>query len=125
MLLGLIVVSSFFSFTALTKQSVNDVIVSYSFSGMDSNSNVFTDKSGNGVEFVYGGSNIGGKTSNSDVRILNGNAGYVYGGGNQAFVNNPKVLMQGGNVKFDIYGGGNQAPISGNTDVDILGGSYF
>lgn len=111
-----------FSFTALTKQSVNDVIVSYSFSGMDSNSNVFTDKSGNGVEFVYGGNNIGGKTSNSDVRILNGNAGYVYGGGNQAFVNNPKVLMQGGNVKFDIYGGGNQAPISGNTDVDILGG---
>ena len=84
-----------------------------------SNVNINGSKVGN----VYGGNNEGGENTNSNVIInKNGIATNVYGGGNQAITNVPKVTIYG-TVEDSVYGGGNFAGINTSTDVQILEGN--
>lgn len=112
-----------FSFEVLTMQSVNDFTLSYLFSGSDSMGNNVESTSGIKIDYVYGGNNIGGSCDNSNVNIISGKIGNIYGGGNKAVVNNPKVNITGGNIINDVYGGGNQAKILTDTNLDVLGGN--
>ncbi len=112
-----------FSFEVLSMQGVADFTLSYLFDGTDNEGNSASTNSGNKIDYVYGGNNIGGSTDKSNVNIYTGTIGNVYGGGNKADVNGSYINVKGGNIGFDIYGGGNQAKILTNTDMDITGGT--
>lgn len=71
---------------------------------------------------VYGGSS-GGNVNNTDVTILSGTYGSIYGGGiNGGNVKgNTKVTVAGNVVVNNIYGGGNKGVVDGNTQVYCYG----
>lgn len=70
------------------------------------------------VSNVYGGNNKGGKTSLTDVDINYGNIVNLYGGGNEAPVDETDVKVINAEI-FNIYGGGNAAAVNRNTFLDI------
>lgn len=70
---------------------------------------------------IFGGNNKGGITNNANVFIKNGYAFEVYGGGNEADVNDASVDITGGTMN-NVYGGGNAANIINNTNVNVTGG---
>jgi len=74
-----------------------------------------------GINYIYGGNNLGGSTSNSSVTIQAGSIGEVYGGGNQVGVTTTNVNVTGGDVQ-SVYGGSN---INGNVTTSnvTIGGS--
>lgn len=96
------------------------------------------------IETIYGGNNAGGTTLTTNVTtnggVINNVFGggdqaatgtansqinstiniCVYGGGNQASVNNDTTVnLNNALVKDNIYGGGNQGTVNGNTNVHI------
>ena len=78
---------------------------------------------GGNVTDVYGGSNNTGTVTAANVNIdTTGTISSVYGGGNRAQVGSTNVVVDAGTIG-NIYGGGNLAAITGNTVVDINGGT--
>lgn len=71
---------------------------------------------------VYGGSNNSGTVTIANIDVATGTITNIYGGGNRAEVGTPTVVVDGGAVA-NIYGGGNLAQVTGNTIVDINGGT--
>ena len=72
---------------------------------------------------LYGGSNSSGTLLETDIVVDNSpTIAAIYGGGNRAPVGNTSVVINGGNIET-IYGGGNLAQATGDTIVDINGGS--
>lgn len=73
---------------------------------------------------VYGGSNNSGSvtTTNVNVNSSSGTINAVYGGGNSATVGTTNVTVDNGRIG-NIYGGGNLAQVTGNTTVDLNGGT--
>ena len=75
------------------------------------------------VSDVYGGSNNTGTVTTTNVIVdTTGTISNIYGGGNQAQVGATNVTFDDGTVG-NIYGGGNLAQVTGNTIVDINGGT--
>lgn len=76
------------------------------------------------VGTVYGGSNNTGDvtTTNVDINGSTGTITAVYGGGNRAQVGTTNVTIEAGTIG-NVYGGGNLAQITGNSTVDINGGT--
>ena len=111
-----------FEFEVLSKDTKEDFNITESFTSSNGTS-TYRDTSASKVVYVYGGNNLGGKTTNSSVSIKEGNISYVYGGGNVAQTDNPKVDITGGNILKNVYGGGNQAVINTSTNVDVSGGT--
>ena len=74
----------------------------------------------NGIyENVYGGNNLGGSTNNTNVLIDGGSITNIYGGGNQVEVPTTKVeLRNSTNTITNVFGGGNKA---GVTTTNVLG----
>ena len=79
--------------------------------------------SGN-ITNVYGGSNNTGKVDTTNIKIDNASSslGAIYGGGNRAEVGDTNVIVNNGTIT-NIYGGGNLAQATGNTTLDINGGT--
>jgi len=131
---------------------LSDVVVdSFEITGT-----VSEDGSGHGatISNVYGGNNMGGITTSTNISGKGGVVGTIYGGGNLANVGKTNVSLGkiqvtdvygGGNaagvsndtilkinrssIKGNVYGGGNEGIVSGNTDVSvkdatILGNAY-
>lgn len=73
---------------------------------------------------VYGGSNNSGSvtTTNVTVNSSSGTINAIFGGGNNAEVGNTNVIVDNGRIG-NIYGGGNLAEVTGNTKVDLNGGT--
>ena len=70
------------------------------------------------IDNIFGGNNLGGTTTNSSIDVVTGVIGNIYGGGNEAVVNVPKVNVSNATVN-NIYGGGNMATINGDTSVIV------
>ena len=78
---------------------------------------------GGTVTDVYGGSNNTGTVTTTNVTVdTAGTISNIYGGGNQAQAGSTNVTFDSGTVT-NIYGGGNLAQVTGNTVVDINGGT--
>ena len=78
---------------------------------------------GGSVTDVYGGSNNTGTVTTTNVTIdSNGTISNVYGGGNKAQTGDTNVTIDTGTIG-NIYGGGNLAAVTGDTIVDINGGT--
>lgn len=79
---------------------------------------------GGTVGSIYGGSNNTGNVATTNVVYNNstGNIIAIYGGGNRAEVGSTNVEIDNGTIG-NIYGGGNLAAVTGNTRVDINGGT--
>ena len=76
------------------------------------------------VTDIYGGSNNAGKVDTTNI-TLDGTSGIVnslYGGGNKAEVGTTNVVVNAGTIN-NIFGGGNLAQVTGNTLLDINGGT--
>ena len=75
------------------------------------------------VKDVFGGNNMDGLTITSHVNI-NGSTitGNVYGGGNQADTTTTNVTINGGTLN-DVYGGGYSAGVQDETNITILNGT--
>ena len=72
---------------------------------------------------VYGGSNNTGTLDETDIVIDNNpTINAIYGGGNRAQAGDTSVVINGGTIG-SVYGGGNLAQVTGDTLVDINGGS--
>ena len=76
--------------------------------------------SGNHTSAIYGGGNVGQIEGDTTVNINSGTQETVYGGGNQATVNNSVVNIKGG-TNTNVFAGGNQAKVT-TTIVNITGG---
>ena len=76
------------------------------------------------VTTIYGGSNNTGTVTTTNVQIDNtaSTVASVFGGGNSAPVGATNVTIAAGTFG-NIYGGGNLAQVTGNTLVDINGGT--
>lgn len=70
------------------------------------------------IDNIFGGNNMGGITARTNVDIGSGTIGTIYGGGNEAEVNESSVNITNSTVT-NIFGGGNKAKISGNTKVTV------
>lgn len=90
--------------------------------GLTESSNV-TVNSGN-VTYVYGGSNTTGTvpTTNVEINSTSSEINSVYGGGNRAEAGNTNITINSGRIS-NVYGGGNLAQVTGNTRLDIDGGT--
>ena len=73
---------------------------------------------------VYGGSNTSGTVTDTNIIVDNATSiiGAVYGGGNAAPVGDTSIVINNG-VIGNIYGGGDLAQVTGDTLVDINGGT--
>ena len=73
---------------------------------------------------IYGGSNNSGKVTTTNITVNNTSSAVsnVYGGGNKAEVGDTNITVNNGTFG-NIYGGGNLAAVSGNTLLDINGGT--
>ena len=70
---------------------------------------------------LYGGSNLLGTVSQSNVTVSSGSVNEIYGGNNlDGLTNNTNVVVNGNaaTITLDIYGGGNEAE-SGTTNVTV------
>ncbi len=87
------------------------------------NGSTITINNGN-VGTIYGGSNNSGTVSTTNVTVNNVSSPIsdIFGGGNKAQVGTTSVTFNNGTVG-NIYGGGNLAQCTGNTVVDINGGT--
>lgn len=75
------------------------------------------------VGIIYGAGNGQSSVVDKSVVVFNsGNVMGVYGGSKEGKCNSTSVTMNGGYVE-QIFGGSNSAPITGNTDVRVLGGT--
>ena len=70
---------------------------------------------------LYGGSNLLGTVTESNVYVTNGSVTDIYGGNNlDGLTVNTNVTVTGADINGDIYGGGNEAD-SGISNVSITG----
>lgn len=67
---------------------------------------------------VYGGNNLGGTTTDTNLTINNLRVNTIYGGGNEAPVGSTNVNVTNTQVT-NVYGGGNQAEATGSTVLDV------
>lgn len=104
-----------FDFSILTNVSGTDFNISYTVVKPVSSS---TEDSFVKIDNIYGGNNMGGSTNKCVIDIDNGNIGNVYGGGNEAVVNNTYITIDKANIG-NVYGGGNAALSRDSTFVDI------
>ena len=77
---------------------------------------------------VYGGGNYGYITTGgqSDIYVLGGTIGNVYGGANQRSGEKVNIYMQGGNVTGSVYGGSNvNGTVAGPVIMNITGGQVL
>ena len=76
------------------------------------------------IDEVYGGSNTSGTVDDTEISISGSTTtiGDVYGGGYRASVGDPVIYIEDGTID-NVYGGGNLAVITGDTLVDIDGGT--
>ena len=70
------------------------------------------------VTSIYGGNNIGGTTSSTNVLVNSGTIVDIFGGGNKAPAGTTKVEVNYANVT-NMYGGGNYANVTGDTYLDL------
>ena len=93
--------------------------------GTVTNSNVTV--TAGSVTDIYGGNNLGGSTNADNVDISGGTInGDIYGGGNEAAASSSVVAVDGV-ICHDIYGGGKKAGVN-TTNLDIkntTGGKVF
>ena len=89
--------------------------------GLDS-SNI-TVLNGN-VTDIYGGSNNTGTVNTTNIRLdgTSGTVNSLFGGGNKAEVGTTNVVVNAGTIN-NIFGGGNLAQVTGNTVLDLNGGT--
>ena len=73
---------------------------------------------------IYGGSNNNGKVLETEIIVNNTSSviNNIYGGGNKAEVGDTNVIVNNGTIG-NIFGGGNLAQCTGDTLVDINGGT--
>ena len=76
------------------------------------------------VTTIYGGSNTTGTCTTTDIVVdgVTGTISNIYGGGNLATVGSTSVEINAGTIG-NIFGGGKSAQATGNTVVDINGGT--
>lgn len=76
---------------------------------------------GTGIQ-IYGGS-TGAAVENTDVTVLSGTFGSIYGGGINGgnVTGNTKLTVAGNTTVSNIYGGGNTGTVYGNTQVYCYG----
>ena len=89
--------------------------------GLDESNIIVT--SGN-IQNIYGGSNNSGNVDITNITITStsGTITSVFGGGNQAEVGDTNITINSGSIN-NVYGGGNLAQTTGDTTVDINGGT--
>ena len=101
--------------------SVNNVYGGGNNAGLNESNVTIT--SGSAI-YVYGGSNNTGLVTTTNVTLNNSSSRItaIYGGGNRAQVGTTNVEINNGTIS-DVYGGGNLAAVTGNTTLDINGGT--
>jgi len=84
------------------------------------------DDNGNRMDFtgwtVYGGSQSGKYTGDTNVTVNGGNLEALYGGNGTGSLSSANVEINGGTIGT-VYGGSDSGSVSGDTRVDIKGGS--
>ena len=102
---------------------VNNIYGGSNLSGDVDESNV--DTTLGHAENIYGGNNQGGITQTTNVHIQDGSEIVnVYGGGNNAVVNETNLSING-TVTGSVYGGGNEAGVNTNTNLNIENGTIY
>ena len=77
------------------------------------------------VEHLYGGGNQSSTIVEGSTHVeFEGNAYSVYGGSFEGTNGNTSVKMTGG-IAYQVFGGCEKNSMTGNTDVQILGGDVF
>lgn len=103
--------------------------------GEVSNSTVVVADSAVVSRAIYGGGNYGyiATGGKSDVYVLGGTVGDVFGGANQRLGQTVNVYVKGGTVTDNVYGGSNASgtinglatiSMSGGTATNVFGGGY-
>lgn len=68
---------------------------------------------------IYGGNNQGGQTTSANIDIHCGTIDFIYGGGNYARTGSTNTSVTGATVNRSIFGGGNQAAVDNNVILNL------
>ncbi len=72
------------------------------------------------VNKIFGGNNRGGRTISANVDLKAGQVTYVYGGGNYADTTGTNTNIENAIINGQVYGGGNQAAVDNNSVLRIV-----
>ena len=104
---------------SITEGSITNVYGGSDNTGVVTTTNIEIDDTTNTISNVYGGGNRAG-VGTTNVTINDGTFGNVYGGGNLAQVTgNTNVDINGGTINVNLYGGGNYGVVEGSSYVYI------
>ncbi len=95
-----------------------------SFSGSYLNGKRQGDPLRRGINYIYGGNNLGGTTGTSSITVEAGNIGEIYGGGNKVGITTTNVNVTGGDV-LSVYGGSNETGNVTTSNVTIGGSNVL
>jgi len=103
----------------ITNGSIQNVYGGSNNSGTVDTTNIIIDNTTNTITNVYGGGNYA-QVGDTNITINNGSINNVYGGGNLAQVTGDTTLdVNGGTINYNIYGGGNFGVVKGSSNVTI------
>ncbi|MBR3489981.1 MAG: hypothetical protein IKH36_00675 [Bacilli bacterium] len=71
------------------------------------------------INNAFGGNNRGGRTVNANVDIKSGQITYLYGGGNYADTGSTNTIINNATIQGHVYGGGNQASVENDSILRI------
>lgn len=115
-----------FNFTILTNTDISTSGLTKYFSALKVSEDNIPDRTYKSgvlqVSNMYGGNNLGGKTTTTNLNINGGTIDMIYGGGNLAEIDDSNVNVNSSNF-INIYAGGNQASVNNNTNLNITGGT--
>ena len=109
--------------TTTTNVEVNDGVLTIIYGGGNQAVSTTTNVEINGgtATTVYGGGNQAQCTA-TNIDMSGGNVTTMFGGGNQASAGATNIDISAGTMDI-IYGGGNAANVTGNTSVEMTGGT--
>ena len=111
-----------FSFQIYSKKTASEFIIDdFSITGItESGDSLVQSNNKLVISSVYGGNNQGGTTNVTDINLDTGYIHNVFGGGNNAPVNDTNLVCNGMTVGGQLYGGGNNAGVNNSTKVEII-----
>ena len=107
-----------FQFEILSDTPLADFAVTGEVLGQNNSTSGGTSGGTIQIGSLYGGNNLGGVTTSTNITGYDGTVGSIFGGGKSAAVGETSVILE--NVTAtDIYGGGDAAGVSGDTLLDL------
>ncbi len=104
---------------SVTGGTVTDIYGGSNTTGTVDETNIIYNKATGTTNSIYGGGNRA-EVGDTNITFTTGTVGNIYGGGNLAQATGDTIVdINGGTINTNVYGGGNQAQVGGDTTVTI------